>query len=435
MRTCKRVFEPLAVLDAIISRADRTPRPQLERTIFVCVQHLLETTGSLIESLLDLGADPRNIFVLGKCYSSNASVLQRLLSLGVHARSGTVPGHLGTYRAAMSDDVARMWATVSLHVKRGVERVVVLDDGGMCLGGLPENLIDRVPVVGIEQTTSGLIQLRAPKCPIIEVASSAAKRLLEPPLIAMALRTKLSDLFADRARYRCGVIGFGHIGQAVVAGLAAGGHSVRVYDKIGIRGEMPAGSQACNSLSELMAASDMIFGCAGADVMSAPTEALRELTGKRVFISCSSGDIEFNELLREIGRHSPQLQIDPLATLQTAFPTSRLQITVVRGGFPANFDRTTESVPSRDIQLTRGLLLGALLQASECAIAQPRQARPEMLSPFLQQFVVDEWARRASLGAMPSMGHPGRTDVAYLRSESGGVVADHRLDALFLPEL
>jgi len=156
------------------------------------------------------------------------------------------------------------------------------------------------------------------------------------------------------------------------------------------------------------------------------------LTGHKTFVSCSSGDIEFNALLQAIGTAVPPLQRDPLGTLQVTFPHAGLRVTVMCGGFPANFDRTNQSVPDQNIQLTRGLLLGAVVQATDrVASARPRN---EMLSPSVQRFVVDEWERYGSpdgkSAAVGGVSEQNRTD--YLRSASGGVERESlSLDAIF----
>jgi hypothetical protein len=150
---------------------------------------------------------------------------------------------------------------------------------------------------------------------------------------------------------------------------------------------------------------------------------LRNLSGRKTFISCSSGDVEFNALLREMARLDPHLETEALGTLNAKLPGQLLEVSVVRGGFPANFDRTNESVPSVDIQLTRGLLLGAVLQASQHPARLPMEASRQMLSPFVQCFVIKEWTRHRrvdremfKLSGLLSQ----RSAVDQIRKESGG---------------
>lgn len=65
---------------------------------------------------------------------------------------------------------------------------------------------------------------------------------------------------------------------------------------------------------------------------------------------------------------------------------------VLRSGFPVNFDNSLESVPSHDIQLTRGLIFGAVLQAcdllQQTVTAFPRNV---MLDPLIQELVLNTW--------------------------------------------
>ncbi len=74
--------------------------------------------------------------------------------------------------------------------------------------------------------------------------------------------------------------------------------------------------------------------------------------------------------------------------------TKHLKVEVLNGGYPINFDRSEESVPASDIQITRGLLLSALIQAMLCLHREHREPihfRSLMLSPLLQCYVVREW--------------------------------------------
>jgi len=58
------------VLNAITEWASKLPLPAMENILFVCVQHLLKTTNDMLDHLFTLGANPQNLHILGKTYSS-----------------------------------------------------------------------------------------------------------------------------------------------------------------------------------------------------------------------------------------------------------------------------------------------------------------------------------------------------------------------------
>ena len=76
------------------------------------------------------------------------------------------------------------------------------------------------------------------------------------------------------------------------------------------------------------------------------------------------------------------------ALSDVVFSTERGEITVARGGFPANFDGSGESVQKDDIQMTRALLLAAVLQATYAG--ESGHVRT-MLEPEFQRFIVSHW--------------------------------------------
>jgi hypothetical protein len=114
------------------------------------------------------------------------------------------------------------------------------------------------------------------------------------------------------------------------------------------------------------------------------------LCGTKELFSCSSGDIEFNSLLQLMARGKDGHRLDPLADL--VYEAPRASLKVFRGGFPINFDGTAESVPAEEIQLTRGLLLGGVIQAA-LRDGSDESHIGEMLAPITQQYVVSSWAR------------------------------------------
>ena len=388
------LFGELPLLDRIASQAP-FPLGSLRGIMLVCVQHLLETTGSLIQTLLSLGLDPRNIHILGKSYSSNPVVEHRLRTLGANVAEPGRQQHWGEYSSQLTRDVGRLWTQVASAIDaQRPDAVIVLDDGGFCIKGMPRCLLDGIPVVGIEQTMSGLSLLGVPPLfPVIDVASSAAKQWIEPPMISEAVLAKLSaHRFSDSS---IGVVGFGNIGKAMTETVGRTQTPIHVFDE----GRGPGESEKaifCGSLEELYSKSATIFGCTGKDTL-AGQEWWPKLNGEKVLISCSSQDMEFRSALISFndGNHGPVSQRQ--LTCEVTVPLSEGKLRILRGGFPVNFDGSKESVPAADIQMTRGLLLGAILQAA--SLIESGQINPEriMLLPEVQRLVVSEWIQiRAS---------------------------------------
>ncbi len=70
-------------------------------------------------------------------------------------------------------------------------------------------------------------------------------------------------------------------------------------------------------------------------------------------------------------------------------------IRILRGGFPINFDDSGESVPANDIQLTRALVLGSVLQAIQFFGKSEILDKGGVyaLDPQIQSFVIREWLK------------------------------------------
>jgi len=71
-------------------------------------------------------------------------------------------------------------------------KIIVLGYGGFALKNVPEDILQKYEVFGIEQTTSGIrLQNTFKKFPVIPVASSAAKTIIEPPIVSEAVNIQL----------------------------------------------------------------------------------------------------------------------------------------------------------------------------------------------------------------------------------------------------
>ena len=383
-------FPILPLLEDLDECAVPATREALQKTALVGSQHLLLSTGSLIELLLRLGLRQERVCLLGKCYSQNADVISQLDRMGVSVLSGSEPGNPGTFARVIVDDARRLWSVVQKIDLSGVDTLIVLDDGGHCLDTIPADLRRRFRVVGIEQTTSGIRRTaNHDKVPVISVAACAAKRYFEPPLISNAVLQRLKALVPfESTRVTIGVVGLGPIGRASVRDLIASGHPVFVHDRERRRETDVPGAVWCNAIAELLGRVDVLLGCTGDDIFRG-FEWQAVPAGTTTLASCSSEDREFASLLRRgtVERGNDGSRAD------RSIPLGRRVWRVLRSGYPINFDGSPESVPSQEIQLTRALLAAAVLQASIMRGEVNREQRV-MLDPTVQSYIVGEWLAR-----------------------------------------
>ncbi len=428
----------LPVLNSMI-RSIQADIPDLRGVVFVCVQHLLHTSIDIFQGILRLGADPRNIFLLGKQYSNCPSVIDKAHSLGIQIQKSTPLEELGEYESVFNADITKMWNKVREHIQNNsgkIDKIIVLDDGGSCLKLFPKDIAQSFPSVGVEQTTAGIMQLDSLNLAhaYIDVATSAAKSL-EADMVANALINKLSSKLPElKSNTRCGIVGMGFIGTAVAKKLISLGYNVCLYDsdqtinanlkrenrfntsnvepkKNNIRQIRKTTSQISwkeslhelknikqvdnkviwsENLNTLMQSSNYIFGCTGSDFTKC-LDIENNIQGEKYFISCTSEDKEFLSVLKYIKKNSSKTNWHPLDDIHWRLLNKNFHL--IKGGFPCNFDNSGTSVPANDIQLTRALILGALIQA---VVSLPNYRRNAlrnkvMLDPNIQKFVVLEW--------------------------------------------
>jgi S-adenosylhomocysteine hydrolase len=226
----------------------------------------------------------------------------------------------------------------------------------------------------------------------------------------------------------CGVVGYGAIGKAIVAKLLSMGHKVIVYDSnmqqlTNIKSSREI--TITNELSALVAFADYIFGCTGRDITTS-TDLFRLSPKNKTLISCSSEDKEFLSLLHTIQRtKSGKSATQPLQDIEYINEAGGI-IRILRGGFPINFDNSGESVPSQDIQLTRALVLGSILQAIQFF------KNPEILNTHfiysldstIQKFIVSEWLKHQSSNRFSGSVIESFQNTKWIAENSGGLCVD-----------
>jgi len=388
-----------------IQKAIGYKAPFLENTAFICTQHELATTINLFETLIDLGAIPENIYLMGKYYSSCEAVVKKLIELGIKRQPHSIPSKVGDFANTFKTDLKKMWEKFSADsIHSFIKRIIILDDGGRCLSTAPSFLHSKYPIIGIEQTTGGLNNPEIVNLPfgLIEVASSAAKLWLESPLIANAAITEplnkiLQSNNKDNVIY--GVIGTGYIGMAIIKKLLSLGYEVIGYDKNQTRACEFNRFKWGKNVEDVINKATYIFGCTGFDITdSMDFDSI--INEDKVFISCASEDREFLTLLKLTQAQSPEKY--KLHELKSVFYQTKkgFTIEILRSGFPITFNGHPQPAPAVDIQLTQGLLLCALLQANFMLPLHAEENKKEriMLDPAVQSFICHSWAKTQPKG-------------------------------------
>jgi S-adenosylhomocysteine hydrolase len=362
---------------------DKTPEFDYSKLYIVAEQHLLSTTGSLIDKFIEVGVIPHHIFMTGKIYSTNEQVAKQLAEKGVQMINHSYPNKLGHYSDYLISDIKKMWEQAFKNIPQDAY-VIVLDDGGYTLKNIPQNIINSSNVIGIEQTTSGTRFMDSIDVPVINVAGSISKMLLESPLISKALVEKIHTLLETDKPTSIGVLGCGNIGRAIISYFSEHlptyfydieSEKMKDINHLGI---------ALSSSDELFEKADIIIGATGKDVSSIAWYDLANTN--KTLISVSSGDTEFKSLLKSFTQEVNSIVDD------IVIPTANGHlIKVIRGGTVANFDNSPSSVATEEIQLTRGLLYASFIQAIEyfSGTVPPKQLLK--LDATYQKEVVKMW--------------------------------------------
>jgi len=409
-------FNRLPVLEAMRKSALWTAL-DLRDYYLIAGQHCLGTTGSLLQWLRDAcGLKMKKTYLVGKSYSNNARVVEKLKSLGLRYQANSEQLTLGAFPEAYETDISQLYAKLLTDLKRGgqgAKGVIVLDDGGHLFKKFPreiskiKNLANiQIPVIGIEQTSSGVASSRIFPFPIIEVATSAAKQL-EPASVVGILKKQLDkDLLAkggssEALKNLCyGIAGFGNVGKAVFHLLRQSGcDNVIFYDQKSPDNSIEQPKRIVE-LPHFIRAADVIVGCTGEDFMKIDFPACLEAMESRerpiIFASASSKDTEFNSLLRHIHSNNRNGAIDPLGDIP--YPKHNPMAIILGGGMPLNFKQvhtgeSEHSVPPEEIQLTRGLLAAAVLQAKRMMEDKVVLAEQYQLDSAWQSFIVNAWTQ------------------------------------------
>jgi hypothetical protein len=393
---------PLEITQALMTCAGSIDFSFGEDTALVAVQHMLLQTVDLFETIGAIGLDLRNCFALGKVYSNNQQVIKSLRELGVTVLDATIPGP-GEFHATFDRDVERLWdVAASALARRRINRILVLDDAGVCISKTPAYLMERYAICGVEQTSQGtfLFEKRPPPIPVISWARSAVKLEIGGPIFAECFLEKLNSEFlrgATLAGAQVGIIGLGSIGKGVANLILRQGAEVSFYDRNpALRAPRSLRERAVrvDSLEELMVRCDYVIGCSGRQ----PFEGNWPLSYRPgvSLLSASGGDQEFAAIIRDLKGRTGFVVDSKTRDISSADGPSG-PLCIPYSGYPYNFvSRGIEAVPTRVVQLETGGLLASLIQARlylDLETGQIPSQGMHRVSPAAQRFVYGKWLR------------------------------------------
>jgi len=372
-------------------------------TALVAVQHMLLQTVDLFDIAGAMGLDLKNMFALGKVYSNNQTVIGLLRDRGVTVMEGNTPGP-GEFHSSFERDVESFWHVVAETLAhRSIKRILVLDDGGVCIANAPLEVLRRYAACGVEQTSNGifLFDSRPPPFAVISWARSAVKLQIGGPIFAQCFMEKLNrEFLGGRSTHgeQLGIIGMGSMGRALAKLALRQGYTVFFYDPVPdvhIPPRLRGIINRTDSLEELMISSDYVAGCSGRNPFK-DEWPLNHRPGIKL-LSVSAGDQEFGPIIDDL-KTKPDFEIEPETWTITSphGPSGPIQVAYL--GYPYTFvSRAPEAVPTQIVQLESGGLLAALVQArihlEMCETDPQHNKNLRRVSPQAQRFVYETWLR------------------------------------------
>lgn len=394
-------LSPLEVTQALLDCARSNGFRFGDDTALVAVQHMLKQTVDLFQTLGAMGLNLENIFALGKVYSNSGEVIETLRAMGVTVVESVMPPP-GEFQRYFEYDTNRLWQVAADRLaRRRIKRVLVLDDGGVCITSVPPDVLQRYSLCGVEQTSRGmfLFEEKPPAFAVMSWARAAVKLKIGGPIFSKCFIEKLNTEFLEDRPLQgeqLGVIGMGSIGRAVANLAVKQGNEVFYCDlnpDLHLPLVLNERVTRVDSVADLMVRCNYIVGCSGRN----PFKDKWPLSHKPdiKLISASSGDQEFGPIIKDL-KQKPNLKVAPGTWDITSEDGPSGPIHVAYLGYPYTFvSRDVEAAPTEIVQFDTGGLLAALIQArlflEQCETGRGQNAGIHRLSPQAQRFVLERW--------------------------------------------
>ncbi|MCB1073492.1 MAG: hypothetical protein KDK96_10400 [Chlamydiia bacterium] len=303
-------------------------------------------------SFFDRGLLPENVYLIGKCYSTDLSTYHHLKEVGVYVCPTSLQ-----FRKSLPFDYyykknTEAFVNNFLSLKLNNKRLICIDDGGELITNLnqaPKK--HKLKLAALEQTTSGYEKIKKLdfKMGVVNVARSFAKIDIESKVVIRTAIQSLHERINKNSITARNVLIFGNgaIGGAMADALE-GSANVFLAD-IDCNKSTGRYEDYLDNLSDF----DLIIGCVGETVLS--LDRINQLKRGTTLISLSSSDREFDIVkLRQSCKH--------LKSCHDDFRCAN-GVIVLNCGFPINFSGEADKVDIEEFELTRALLTLGILQA------------------------------------------------------------------------
>lgn len=339
--------------NAIDYVSSHIPDNAFKHSMLVACQHLLPTVEVLLEALFQKGLLPEDVYLIGKCYSTNEVTVKNIRQMGVNVCvSSSLFDSYKPYEEDFKSHIQQFVKKIPIERKK-YKNILVLDDGGdlhLAVQQIFGNITSHVS--GVEQTTRGYAKLYKLniKYPVINVARSQSKLEVESPMVAEAIVRGLNKYLEEIPCLveRVLLVGNGCIGNALAKSLNS------KYDIIRYDLNPKLSDFHENQLKNVDLDVNMVLGCSGNNIL--PFLERNNILRKKVILaSCSSTDVEF-------GHEKLRLQDRRFFYCHKTVEANGVYL--LNGGFPVNFLGGSEySIHPSKFQLTNSLLIFGLYQS------------------------------------------------------------------------
>lgn len=329
----------------------------LEDICIIGAQHILPTTLRMLNSLFNRGLEPKNVSLIGKCYSTDFSTYHEMIHQGIDVCPSSYAfikneSFDETYKKNLENFFHKI--STNFFYKKEFKKIILLDDGGELLKNvnffINRTKMEHCSILGIEQTSSGFEKIKDVhfSFPIINVARCNAKLKYESPLIAATtisqLGSKLNKMIVtlDKAL----IIGNGAIGSAF-AHILNSSYDIDV-DMCDLK---PTPSVfGFDELDNILPKYDIVVGCTGKTILN--NNNYKYLKEGAILLSLSSSDREFAAV---------NLRREYKGPLDCHSDFNVHGLRILNCGFPLNFYGNADITDPEVFQLTRSLLVAAIM--------------------------------------------------------------------------